>query len=227
MGLYEREYARSVPKKIHITNDKLNFIKQTYQLFAASLISAILGLFLVMPYAIEVSKYFIGFVLAEFLMLFIISYTKNKPGINLLSLFAFAFLSGVTLVPVITYLLSTSGLPIIANALVMTIFIVAIMSLYAIKTKKDLTNYPKMLMIALFVIIVFSLLNLLLLHSGILSLFISGVVVLIFSYLIIVDTQNIIQGNFSSPVEGAISLYLDFLNIFTSLLQILGFVSED
>jgi len=228
MGLYDRDYARPEASKTIITNSKIEFIKQTYQLFAASLFVAALGAFLTLPYAQVVSQYMIGFVLLEFAMLFGMSFLKDKPGINLIALFAFTFLTGVTLVPLITYILSTVGAMIIANALFMTSVIVASMSYFAIKTKEDLTNYPKMLMIALIVIIGVSFLNLLFFHSGILSLFISGIVVLLFSYLVIVDTQNIIKGNFSSPIEGAIALYLDFLNIFTSLLNILGFIgSED
>ena len=42
------------------------------------------------------------------------------------------------------------------------------------------------------------------------------------------DTQNIIRGAYETPIEGAIALYLDFLNLFVSLLQTLGiFGSKD
>jgi len=44
---------------------------------------------------------------------------------------------------------------------------------------------------------------------------------LIFSAFILYDTQQIIKGGFSTPIEAAIALYLDFLNLFVSLLQIL------
>jgi modulator of FtsH protease len=45
---------------------------------------------------------------------------------------------------------------------------------------------------------------------------------LVFSAFILYDTQQIIQGGFSTPIEAAIALYIDFLNLFISLLQILA-----
>jgi modulator of FtsH protease len=44
----------------------------------------------------------------------------------------------------------------------------------------------------------------------------------LFSAFILYDTQQIIKGGFSTPIEAAVALYLDFLNLFTSLLQILA-----
>jgi modulator of FtsH protease len=46
--------------------------------------------------------------------------------------------------------------------------------------------------------------------------------------MVIYDTQNIMAGNYETPIDGAIALYLDFLNIFTALLQLFGiFGSSD
>jgi modulator of FtsH protease len=56
---------------------------------------------------------------------------------------------------------------------------------------------------------------------------ISGVVVILFSFLVVFDTQNIIAGNYETPIDGAIALYLDFLNIFTALLQLMGIFNSD
>ncbi|EOX5808881.1 Bax inhibitor-1 family protein, partial [Campylobacter jejuni] len=43
----------------------------------------------------------------------------------------------------------------------------------------------------------------------------------LFSFYILYDTQNIIRGNYETPIEGAVALYLDFVNLFVSLLNIL------
>ena len=56
---------------------------------------------------------------------------------------------------------------------------------------------------------------------------IAGAGAIIFSAFILFDTQNIMKGNFSSPVEAAIALYLDVLNLFISLLQILGIFGNE
>ena len=82
-------------------------------------------------------------------------------------------------------------------------------------------------MIALFVVIGFSLVNLFL-GNPILSVIISAAVVFLFSILVVYDTQNIIRGQYETAIDGAIALYLDFLNIFTALLQLFGiFGGED
>ena len=44
--------------------------------------------------------------------------------------------------------------------------------------------------------------------------------------LLVVDTQKLIRGDYRTPIEAALSLYLDFLNLFMSLLQILGALSK-
>ena len=58
--------------------------------------------------------------------------------------------------------------------------------------------------------------------SSVLQLGIAMAGALVFSAFILYDTQQIIKGNYSTPVEAAIALYLDFLNLFISLLQILA-----
>jgi modulator of FtsH protease len=49
----------------------------------------------------------------------------------------------------------------------------------------------------------------------------------LFSFLVIFDTQNIMRGAYETPIDGAIALYLDFLNIFTALLQLFGIFGND
>jgi modulator of FtsH protease len=84
----------------------------------------------------------------------------------------------------------------------------------------------KMLFITLIVVIVGSLLNIFWLHNPWMQVGIAGVSAILFSMFILYDTQNIIQGNYGHPVDGALALYLDFINLFTSLLHILGFMGS-
>ena len=78
-------------------------------------------------------------------------------------------------------------------------------------------------------IVIGSLLNAFLLHNPMLMILISAAVVVLFTIMIVYDTQNIIRGAYSTPIEGAIALYLDFLNLFIALLQLFGIFggSED
>jgi modulator of FtsH protease len=60
-----------------------------------------------------------------------------------------------------------------------------------------------------------------------LQIIIAGAVVILFSILVIFDTQNIMNGAYETPIDGAIALYLDFLNIFIALLQLFGIFGSD
>jgi modulator of FtsH protease len=66
-----------------------------------------------------------------------------------------------------------------------------------------------------------------LLQSPILHILIQAAVVMLFSVLVIYDTQNIIRGAYETAIDGAVALYLDFLNIFTALLQLFGIFGND
>ena len=230
MGLYDRDYARQSHYEGAGTKSEgklVSFIKETYKLFAASMMAGAVGAYVGIPLAASIQDWFIGLVILEFALLFGLFAVKRKPGINLVVMFSFVFMTGITLAPLLARTLGMSGGgAIVGNAFAMTSVIFGAMSFFAIKTTKDFTGYGKPLMIALFVIIGFSLLNLFI-QSPWMSIAISSVVVLLFSVLIVYDTQNIIRGAYETPIDGAIALYLDFLNIFTSLLHLLGIFGGD
>lgn len=206
----------------------IQFVKQTYQLFAGSLLAATVGAYVgISTLGAIVAQFYIGFVILEFALLFGLFFTKTKPGINLFMLFAFTFVSGLTLTPILSRVLGMpGGAAIVAQAFLLTTAIFGIMSIFALRTKKDLASMGKMLFIALIVVVIGSLINLFL-GSPILQVIIAGVSAILFSIFIAYDTQNIIRGLYDSPVTAAVSLYLDFLNLFVSLLQLLGIFNSN
>ena len=178
----------------------ISFVKQTYQLFAGSLLAASVGAYVgITTFGSVVAQYYIGFVILEFALLFGLMFAKSKPGLNLLMLFAFTFVTGLTLTPILSKVLGMpGGANIVAQAFLLTTAI-----------------------FALIVVVIGSLINLFL-GSPILQVILAGVGAILFSIFIAYDTQNIVRGLYDSPVMAAVSLYLDFLNLFISLLQILG-----
>jgi len=232
MGLYDRDYARGNSFAYTNTSIKsetqiVSFVKETYKLFAASLMAGAVGAYVGVPMAASIQGMFIPLMILEFALIFGIQFAKNKPGLNLLVMFAFTFVTGITTAPLLAYTLGMAGgATIVGNAFAMTAVVFGAMSFFAIKTTKDFTSYGKPLMIALFVIVGFSILNIFLGNPMIMVL-ISGAAVVLFSILVIFDTQNIIRGNYETPIDGAIALYLDFLNIFISLLQLFGIFGSD
>ncbi len=203
------------------------FIKDTYKLFAASMLAGTAGAYTGIGMAPLIHSMFWVFFGLELLLLFGISFVKDKTPINLIVLFGFTFVSGMTLGPILARFLSfPGGSAIIANAFAMTTIIFGFLSMFAIKTTSDFTSMGKPLFIAFLVVFVASIINIFL-GNPILHIVIQGVVVILFSFFIIFDTQNIIQGNYETPIDGAIALYLDFFNLFTALLQIFGILGDD
>ena len=226
MGLYDRDYARgnSFAYESASKSDTqiISFVKETYKLFAASMMAGAVGAYIGVPMAGAIQAWFIPLFILEIGLLIGLHFVKHKPGINLMVMFGFVFMTGLMLAPLLARTLGMSGGgTIIGNAFAMTSIVFATMSFYAIKTTKDFTSYGKPLMIALFVIIGFSIVNMFL-GNPMLSVIISGAVVFLFSILVIYDTQNIMAGAYETPIDGAIALYLDFLNIFTALLHLFG-----
>lgn len=232
MGLYDRDYARS--ENVNYTNSYakgevqiVTFVKETYKLFAASMMAGAAGAYVGVPMAGTISSLFIPLIILEIGLLIGLHFVKHKPGINLLVMFGFVFMTGLMLAPLLSRTLGMSGGgTIIGNAFAMTSLIFGAMSFYAIKTTRDFSGYSKPLMIAMIVIFVFSIINLFL-GSPLMAVIISGAVVVLFSIMVTYDTQNIINGAYETPIDGAIALYLDFLNIFTALLQLFGIFGKD
>merc|ERR1711879_1121339 len=168
-----------------------------------------------------------GLVIFEFILLFALFAVKNKPGINLAVLFGFTFVSGLTITPLLSSILNMpAGATIVAQAFLMTSVAFGGISMFAMGTKRDFSGMGKMLFIALIILVVGSISNIFI-QAPLLQLGIAMVGAVLFSAFILYDTQQIIKGGFSTPIEAAIALYLDFFNLFISLLQILGIMNSD
>jgi len=228
--MYNRDYLET--NKASSTNleaERMDFLKATYQLFAGSLLAATAGAYVglgMVEYLMGATKWVL-FAVELAIIFFVIPKTKHIPGINLAVLFAFTFITGLTLAPLLTMIFaSPNGASIVGQAFLMTAIAFGGISMFALTTKKDYTFMGKMLFIALIILIVGAISNIFIQSTGF-QLVIASVGALIFSALILVDTQNIVKGNYDSPVEASLSLYLNFLNLFTSLLQILGITNQD
>jgi modulator of FtsH protease len=233
MALYDRDYIRNVEEAHDASmaaydQDRVAFLKKTYQLLAAGMLAAAAGAYVTMSFAEIINRYSILIFGVEFLILFFgLGMSRGKPGLNLIMLFAFTFLTGVSLVPLLAFLIGMGKGAVIGNAFLMTAVLFGALSLFAVNTEKDLTSWGKPLFVTLIVIVIVSLVNIFLLQSPMMHLIIIIGVLLLFSLFTIYDTQNILRGAYDSPVDAAVSLYIDFLNMFTALLQLLGIFGSD
>lgn len=223
MSLYDRDFSGTQESAGYQDLALVSFIKTTYKLFAGSLllatIAALIGIqFVPFVYSIR----WVLFIAEIGLILYLGFKVKDHSPTGAILLGVFAFISGLTIVPLLAYIVSSrGGLYVVVEAFAMSTIIFGIMSVYAIKTKSDLGNMGKMLFWSLIVVIIGSVVNIFL-GSSLLQVGIAGASTIIFSLYIAYDTQNIIRGRYTSPVMAALALYLDFFNLFVSLLQILG-----
>ncbi len=108
----------------------------------------------------------------------------------------------------------------------------ATMSLYGYFTKKSLESWGSFLLVGLIAVVIASIINVFLGNST-LAMVVSAVAIIVFLGLTAYDTQRIREAvsvfEPDSKVEilGALSLYMNFINIFMSLLQLFGGRNDD
>jgi FtsH-binding integral membrane protein len=139
-----------------------------------------------------------------------------------LCLHGFAALMGLSFATIFVIYTTAS----IVNAFLGAAVLFAVMSGYGYFTKQSLDSLGKYLMVGLIAIIIVSLINIFI-GSSTLQMFVSAAAVVIFLGLTAYDTQKIREQimESSSPaieVMGALTLYLDFINLFLSLLHLFG-----
>jgi uncharacterized protein len=166
-------------------------------------------------------------IFAPLAFIFFISFriTKMSVGAARTSFYAFAAVMGLSLSTIFAVFQMGS----IVNAFLATAVMFGSMSLYGYTTKRDLTSVGSFLIMGAFGLVIASLLNLFF-QNDIMSLVISALAVIIFTGLTAYDTQNLknmyyqLDGDERAKmgIMGALSLYLNFINIFTSLLNLFG-----
>ncbi len=120
----------------------------------------------------------------------------------------------------------------IASAFAVTAGTFLAMSLYGLITKRDLTSMGSFMMMGLFGVIIASVVNIFL-QSGVMGFIINCVGVLVFTGLTAYDTQKLKDMGEYAPMHdatalrrgsilGALTLYLDFINLFLLMLRFFG-----
>ena len=170
-----------------------------------------------------------GLIIAEFALVFAISGAINRLSLSTATLLfiLYSVINGATLSTIfLTFSVAT-----ISKVFFITAGTFGAMALVGYTTKTDLTSMGKLLFMALLGIIIASVVNMFVASSG-LDLILSYVGVLVFVGLTAYDTQKIKQMCQAAPdagesaqklaLIGALSLYLDFINLFLYLLRIFG-----
>lgn len=172
---------------------------------------------------------FFGLIIAEFALVFAISGAINRLSLSTATMLfiLYSVINGATL----SSIFFAFSVATISKVFFITAGTFGAMALVGYTTKTDLTSMGKLLFMALLGIIIASVVNMFVASSG-LDLILSYVGVLVFVGLTAYDTQKIKQMCQAAPdagesaqklaLIGALSLYLDFINLFLYLLRIFG-----
>ena len=163
-------------------------------------------------------------ILAPLAAIFAISFYMHKvtKGQAMLMLHGFAALMGLSFATIFVVYTSMS----IVQAFLGAACLFLAMSLYGYTTKRDLTGVGQFMFIGLIGIIIASVINIFI-GSSLMQMVVSALAVIIFLGLTAYDTQKIREmiaydRNGHAEVSGALTLYLDFINLFINLLQLFG-----
>ena len=156
-------------------------------------------------------------------LLFLTMYLRDSVW-GLVSIFAFTGFTGYTLGPVMNMYLKefTNGSQLIMTALGATGVIFIALSGYVLTTKKDFSFMGGFLFVALLGAFLVSVVGMLF-QLPMTQIVVSGAFVVIFSGYILFNTSQILHGGETNYIMATITLYLDILNLFLSLLRILSY----
>ena len=152
---------------------------------------------------------------------YVLANNPNK-GVAQLCLHGFAALMGLSFA--IIFAVFTMGS--IVSAFMGASILFGVMSGYGYFTKQSLDSVGKFMFVGLIAIVIASIVNIFI-GSTVMQMLISALAIIIFLGLTAYDTQKIreelsVETNDSAEVRGALTLYMDFINLFLNLLQLFG-----
>ncbi len=170
------------------------------------------------------------FLVLEIGLIFAVQAFKDKMPLNFVLLYTFAAVTGLSISPVIGLLFDLGYSGIVYQALGITAGMTLALSFYAWTTKRDFSGFAPYLFAGVIGLVVVGLLNSLLFHSPLLHMIYLYAGVIIFSFYMIFDVQQVkkYQNTVGNAVMLAIGIYLNIFNLFLFILQLLlSFQSND
>ncbi len=153
----------------------------------------------------------------------------NNPSkeVAQLCLHGFAALMGLSFATI--FAIFTMGS--IVSAFMAAAVLFGVMSGYGYFTKRSLDSVGKFMFVGLIAIIIASIVNIFI-GSTVMQMVISAIAIIIFLGLTAYDTQQIreevsLENDGIAEIRGALTLYMDFINIFINLLQLFGVKNND
>ena len=203
---------------------RATLVRRTYLLVFASVIVTMMGTGVAMTQEallVSAAKHPIITMLLAFVPLWMAMKTRDSAPRALGFVFLFNLVMGVAIAPII-YVYSRNEPGIVGQAGILTLSTFGILTAYAWVSRRDFSAWGSFLVVGLWVLIGTSLLNMFFQNQGV-GLWIAGATVLIFGGLLVFDTWRLrTQYGPDDYVPAAVQIYLDLLNMFLAILQLLG-----
>ena len=159
-------------------------------------------------------------------LLFLTTKFRNS-GLGIAFVFALTGFMGYTLGPILNaYMGLPNGAQTVMTAMGATAAIFVGLSGYALTTRKDFSFMGGFLMVGILTAFLAGL-GAIFFQIPALSLAVSAMFVLLMSGLILYETSNIVRGGETNYVMATVTLFVAIFNLFTSLMQLLGFMNSD
>lgn len=206
-------------------------LRNTYMLLSMTLLfsaaAAGLSMALNVPYMVS-----LGTSIAAMILLWFVVPRTAHSGAGIFVVFAITGLLGFGLGPMLNhYLALPNGPQLVMMAMGGTAAIFLGLSAYVLTTRKDFSFMGGFLMVGILVAFLASIValggSLMGFEVSGLSLAVSAMFILLMSGLILYETSSIIHGGETNYVLATVTLYVSIYNLFTSLLHLLGFSSND
>jgi modulator of FtsH protease len=207
------------------TEQRNKVLRNTYWLLALSLIPTVLGAWV--GVASGIGQVFRGgfgmilFMAIAFGLIYGIEKTKNSAA-GVPMLLGFTFFMGLMLSSLIAHTLGfRNGPELIMTAFAGTAGVLLVMASLATVIKRDLSGMGKWLFVGVLVLMIGSVINIFVGSSaGMLAISVAAIG--IFSAYMLYDIKRIIDGGETNYISATLALYLDIINVFQSLLALLG-----
>lgn len=165
----------------------------------------------------------------EVVMIIAAFWLRRRKSVGYTFIYAFALISGITTFPIVSHYASLAGAHVVLQAFGSTLGIFTVMGVIGAKTKKDLSFMASFLLVGLLALIFVGIFSIFspLTSTGMLAFSVIGTIV--FSLYVIYDFNQMKHRHISEEMIPllALSLYLDFVNLFINLLRIFGILGSD
>jgi modulator of FtsH protease len=205
-------------------------LRNTYWLLAASMLPTVVGAWIGVESGLSsVLSGWVGLIamlVGGFGLIYAIERTKNS-GSGVFVLLGFTFFMGLMLSSLIANVLGfKNGASLVMTAFGGTAGVFFVMASLATVIKKDLSGMGKWLFVGAVIMMIGGIINVFV-GSSVGMMVISMLGIGIFSAYMLYDIKQIIDGGETNYISATLSLYLDIINVFQSLLALLGLVGGE